>query len=70
MKVDQSLNLAEAAAQEQPEATLPEGGNDIEKSMSNSDAAKGSEDVQDGVRQMENITQTWSKSSVRTIYVL
>ena len=83
MKVDQQVNLSQTGAQVDAAdetslglekkstidgethdlAHLPQGADDRE-------AGNEASDVQGGVKQAEAITATWSKTSLRTVYIL
>ena len=83
MKVDQQVNLSQTGAQvdaaedgsfglEKKDTidgeshdlpNLPRGADDRE-------AGNDASDVQGGVKQAEAITATWSKTSLRTVYIL
>jgi len=66
MKVDQSINLAEAANAEV--AAMDDRASEINKTEY---SEKGDEaQQQDGVRQAEAITQSWSKGALMTMFGL
>lgn len=69
MKVDQSINLAEAAgAAPGPESPRSnEFGDEPKIDLARTDSHEG---FQDGVRQAEAITQSWTKGSLRTMFAL
>lgn len=66
MKVDQSVSLIDTAAATHNAAPAFSDGGVDEKVGPPADE----EAVQTGVKTAEAITQTWSKSSLRTIYAL
>jgi hypothetical protein len=63
MKVDQSISLAGAAAADADNASAKFDPSDLSEQAS-------SEVQQDGVRQAEAITQSWTKGSLRTMFAL
>lgn len=83
MKVDQQVNLAETGAQVDAAEVGSlgyEGKEDLDaeahalpnlpRSDDDKESGNDGSNVQDGVKQAEAITATWSKSSLRVVYIL
>lgn len=66
MRVDQAINVAEAAGARSSSVA----GSVIEGKEKNNLTPDIDPTAQSGVQQAEALTQTWSKTSLRTIYVL